>query len=296
MRVLVGVPVIIRSGATVAAIWLAACRAPVPEQTLSRPSPPRASPPVASPASVPALWLYRVTVERRAYAIDRHAILKIQQDTMLRTDSVSAHAELAFTAFDGGARVSGAVNVFRVQTPAREPAVPRGLTLPFVFSASIPARGGQLVFDAGERSTNCTSMVGGVVPLLHDLFFLAPDTLRAGTTWSDSGSYVTCRDSLPMRATVVRTFRLAGFGLQGGRLVLTIGRTSRTVLEGGGQQAGEPVEVAGSGTGDLSYTADPANGEVLSATGSSTLELTLQSRLRVQRVRQTSDVRITRRP
>jgi hypothetical protein len=91
-----------------------------------------------------------------------------------------------------------------------------------------------------------------------------------------------------------RSFRVTGVSERAGRFVLTLMRTSRIALEGEGDQSGERVRITGSGVGEHTYTLDPSVGELLSARGTSTLDLTLQSRLRTQRVRQAADIRIDR--
>ena len=121
-----------------------------------------------------------------------------------------------------------------------------------------------------------------------------PGSLRVGTIWGDSGSYVTCRDGVRMRASVRRTFRVAAATERNGRASLAIVRLSRTLLEGEGAQAGEPVSITGSGSGELSYLLDAGVGEIVSALGTSTLELTLRSKLRTQLVRQSGEIRIAR--
>jgi hypothetical protein len=77
-------------------------------------------------------------------------------------------------------------------------------------------------------------------------------------------------------------------------VVLTVSRTSRSTLDGAGTQFGEAVGVSGAGSGSLDYEIDTTSGEVVSAKGSATLDLTLRSRVRTQVVRQTVEIRIAR--
>ena len=152
---------------------------------------------------------------------------------------------------------------------------------------------GQRRCDARE-AVPCASTALPVTQSLRDLWFRPPDTLRISTTWEDSSSYVVCRDGIPLRATVHRTFRITGTAERNGRLLLTIARQSRTTIEGNGAQFGEAVAVSGAGSGQLAYDFDPASGEVLGATGNATLDFSLRSRLRTQIVRQTVEIRIGR--
>ena len=78
-------------------------------------------------------------------------------------------------------------------------------------------------------------------------------------------------------------------------MVLTISRTSRiTISTEPVRNSGEAVGVNGTGSGSLDYVLDVSSGEVVSAKGSATLDLTLRSRLRSQVVRQTVEIRIGR--
>jgi hypothetical protein len=210
-------------------------------------------------------------------------------------DSVSSSAEVAFVVSMPTKRVTGTVNSFRVQNSGRGAAVPLGLALPFPFVGTYSERGQQLSFIAPSASP-CVTPALPVAHSLRDLWFQAPDTLQLGSTWDDSASYTNCRDGVLLRTAVWRTFRVTAASERGSRMLLTLSRSSRTTFEGTGTQAGEPVTITGSGTGEIAYTVDSGAGAILAARGSSTLELTLRSKLRMQGVRQVSDIRIDRSP
>jgi hypothetical protein len=169
------------------------------------------------------------------------------------------------------------------------------LAVPFPFIGNFSERGQQLSFLAPAASP-CVAPALPVAHSVRDLWFQPPDTVRLGTTWVDSASYLTCRDGVPLRTLVRRTFRVAAASARGSSVLLTLNRSSRTSFEGTAVQAGEPVTVAGSGTGEMVYTVDTGVGEVLTARGSMTLELTHRTKLHLQQVRQVSDVRIDRTP
>lgn len=276
---------------SVCALSLTGCRGSVPEQVFSKPLP-VVAPPTAP--TVGGVWTYHPPTERHAYILEQRAILTISQDTTVRVDSVFSHAEVAFTALVATGRVTGSLSVFRVEGAAHAPSTPAGLVLPFAFSADYPAHGRQLVFSTASATAPCTSSGLAVAQSLRDLWFQPPDTLRLGTAWDDSASYVICRDGIPLHAIVQRTFRVTGVEERAGRLALLLSRSSRTAIEAETRLSGEATSVSGSGTGELSYAVDPGNGEILSARGISVLDLVVQSRLRTQRVRQVSDTRVTR--
>jgi len=120
--------------------------------------------------------------------------------------------------------------------------------------------------------------------------------VRLGSTWEDSTTYAICRDGIPIRAAVRHTFRVTDALTREARTELLVRRSSRTMLDGQGRQAGEPVSVSGSGSGELTYSVDPRSGAILSAQGTATLELTLRSRFRTQAVKQSGEIRIASAP
>lgn len=278
--------------AAVSCSLLAACHGGiVPNQVLTKPAA------VSAPAPIPRTngpWLYRPSTQRQGFIIDQRAVIAIHLDTATRTDTVSSHADVAFTVTPVTSNVSGNVGAFLVQGAGRVAATPVGLVTPFPLRAEYSARESQLDFTAPHDAVPCSSAALAVAQSLRDLWFRPPDTLRVGTTWEDSSSYVVCRDGIPLRATVHRAFRISGISEREGRALLAILRTSRTVIEGTGAQFGEAVEVSGTGSGQLLYDLDPASGEITSASGTATLDLSLRSRVRTQVVRQTVEIRIGR--
>ena len=271
---------------------LAACSSgTVPNQVLTKPAPATAPPPVARAAGP---WLYHASAQRQQFSVDQRATITIRLDSAARTDTVSTHAEVSFTAAQVTNGVSGTVNTFRVQNGGGAAVVPAGITVPFPVRGEYSARASQLDFTTPHESASCASAALSVTQSLRDLWFRPPDTLRVGTTWQDSASYVVCRDGIPLRAASHRSFRVTGTVERDGRLLLTIARTSSTTIDGNGAQFGETVSVGGAASGQIAYELDPATGEVGSAVGNATLDLTVRSRLRTQIVRQVADVRLSR--
>jgi hypothetical protein len=229
---------------------------------------------------------------RRAYVVEQHALLTTRVDTTTRNDSVGSHTELAFTLLSGGTRLSGSVTSFRVQAPGRVSAMPQGLVLPFAFAGELPAATHQVAFTAPTAPAPCSSAAINILQSLRDLWFRPPDTLRLHGTWEDTAAYAVCRDGIVLWVRVQRTFRVASATVRDGRVLLLVQRSSRGTLEGVGQQAGELVEIKGTSTGQVAYDLDPAAGEMVAALGTSALALTLKSRLRMQTVLQTNEMKI----
>ena len=278
--------------AAVSCSLLAACHGgTVPNQVLTKPAA------VSAPEPIPRRdgpWPYRPSTRRQGFVIDQRAVIAIRVDTATRTDTVSSHADVAFTVTPVTSNVSGNVDAFLVQGAGRAAATPVGLVTPFPLRAEYSARESQLDFTAPHDAVPCSSAALAVAQSLRDLWFRPPDTLRVGTTWEDSSSYVVCRDGIPLHAKVHRAFRISGISEREGRALLAILRASRTMIEGTGAQFGEAVEVSGTGSGQLLYDLDPASGEITSASGTATLDLSLRSRVRTQVVRQTVEIRIGR--
>jgi hypothetical protein len=276
------------------ALLVSGCRSSIPEQPIGRAAP---APVVvaAAPASG-GPWLYRPATQRRSVTLDQQATVEIRQDTLARTDTVSLHVDVAYTMFAGRNRITGVISAYRVHAGSAAPGTPPGLGVPFPFAGDFPSRGRQLELTQPASQTACASPAFGAAQSLRDLWLQPPDTLRIGTRWTDSSTYVLCRDGIPLRTASEREFRVTAFADDGGRPVLTIVRRAHGTLRGDGAQAGEPLTISGTTTGDLTYQLAPATGELLSATGASLLEFTLTSKLRTQQVRQRSRIAVTPTP
>ncbi|MFI5232296.1 MAG: hypothetical protein ACHQSE_07265 [Gemmatimonadales bacterium] len=280
--------------AAVSLALLAACRSgTIPNQVLTKPAPVRAALPVAR--STTGHWAYRPSTVLQRFTVDQHAAITVGVDSTARTDTVSSHAEVAFTNVPSTHELSGTVSALLVAGGGRIAATPPGLQVPFPFRATYPGANLQLQFAAPADVTPCSSTALAAVQSLRDLWFQAPDTLRVGSTWSDSSSYVTCRDGIALRATVHRMFHVTASKVRDGRMLLSITRLSRTLVDGHGTQFGDSVTVSGAGNGQLTYDVDPSSGEIASANGSATLDFSLRSSQRTQIVRQVADILIGRR-
>jgi hypothetical protein len=236
----------------------------------------------------------RPSTEIQRFTVEQHAVVTIGVDTSAHSDTLTSHAEVSFTVVPSTRGVNGTVSAFLVGGAGHEPATPPGLQVPFSFRAGYAAANLQLTFTAPADSTQCSSSGLAAAQSLRDLWFEAPDTLRVGATWSDSASYITCRDGIPLHSVVHRMFHISASAARDGRVLLSIARLSRTVIDGRGSQFGDSVGVTGSGNGQLTYDFDPARGEVISATGNATLDISLRGSQRTQIVRQTTEIRIGR--
>ena len=279
------------------AVAVAACRPPVPQQVIV-PEPPRAAPAVVPVSVTDGPWSWTPVRERRTYLITQRALITTRQDTLTKIDTVSSELGAAFTQFVPANRISGSLTSFRVTTGSRAPVTPAGITLPITVAASATPSGLgaalQWTLTTPVEGATCSSVAWTVVQGIRDLWFRAPDTLRVGTTWRDSTSYVSCRDGIPLHLSVRRDFQVRAVAERGGRAVLTVQRDTHTMLSGDGEQFGERVKFSGTGRGTVQFELEPATGEFLDGSGTSTLEFTMQSRLRTQRVQQAAVITLAR--
>ncbi|MCX5765014.1 MAG: hypothetical protein NTU67_10405 [Gemmatimonadetes bacterium] len=278
-------------------VAVAACRPPVPQQMIV-PEAPRTAPAVVPVSVTAGPWSWAPVRERRAYLVTQRALITTRQDTLTKIDTVASELGAAFTQFVSANRISGSLTLFRVTSGSRSPATPAGITLPITVAASATPSGFgaalQWILTTPAEGAACSSVAWTVAQGLRDLWFRAPDTLRVGASWRDSTSYVTCRDGIPLQLSVRRDFRVRAVAERDGRAVLIIQRESHTTLLGDGVQFGEPVKFTGAGSGTLQFELAPATGEFLGGSGTSTLEFTMQSRLRTQRVQQAAVITLAR--
>ena len=281
------VPVFLRSCVTLAVLSIGACRPAI----VQRRGVPKATA-VSAGGQLGVLrgsWPYRPGTKRSFYVFEQRAVLTSTSDTVSRIDSVSSRTEVVFAFSAAGKTVSGTVTGFQVQ--GRATAAPRGLVLPFPFAGMFSGPGGQLLLIAPTAAA-CVTPSLPIVQSLRDLWFQTPDTLRLGTAWADSASYNSCRDGIPFGIVSRRRFRVSAVTEREGHAFLTLARTSTTAVEGEGTQSGEPVSLAGSGHGEVTYLLDVEGGKIVWARGSSSLEVTLRNKLRTQLVRQVGDLQL----
>jgi hypothetical protein len=227
-------------------------------------------------------------------SIDTRAVVTIASDTVTRVDTVQATLGASFvwtpaSAPGGRRRVDGLLIDYRVSVGGAPPSAPGGLQPNRPFSAVRSAAGGGLSFTLPAENLACTDPTLSALQGMHDAWIPLPDTLVIGREWSDTVHTLSCRDRIPLRAVVVRRFRVQRAEVDAGsRVVVVIDRTSRGRIAGAGEQFGEPVSLDGESTGTLRYTIDPALGRPLRASGTASLNLSLNSKRRNQAVRQES--------
>jgi len=262
---------------------------------IRRPAPPvPATPATSSPFNTAGPWALAVAPSQKV-TIDTRAVVTIASDTITRIDTVQAALGASFVwALPEKRRVNGLLADYRVGVGGAVPTAPAGLQVNKPFSATRTGAGARLSFTLPAESTACTDPTLSALQGMHDAWIPLPDTLVIGREWTDTLQTLSCRDRIPLRGVVVRRFRVQRAEVEGGtRVVVAIDRTSRGRISGAGDQFGEPVSLAGESSGTLRYIIDPALGRPVRASGTSSLKLSLKSKLRNQAVRQESALTLT---
>lgn len=266
----------------------------VPSIIRRRTPPTPAAPAPPSPFNTAGPWVLAAAPSQKV-TIDTRAVVTIASDTVTRVDTLQAVLGASFVwASPARQRVNGLLVDYRVSIGGAAPMAPAGLQANKPFSAARTPGAAGLSFTLPAESSACTDPTLGALQGLHDAWLALPDTLAIGREWSDTVQTLSCRDRIPLRGVVVRRFRVQRAEVEGGsRVVVTIERMSRGRIAGAGDQFGEPVSLEGESSGTLRYTVDPSLGRPIRASGTSSLKLSLKSRLRNQAVRQESALTLT---
>jgi hypothetical protein len=267
-----------------------ACHARVPEQTIS-------AAPVTLPRSeTPAVdtWTPRPGALSREYVIENRARVVTTTDSGSVDDSTSIAITASVRHVAGGG-FAGLLRDITVSAPGVAPAPLAGAVLPYAFSASLAGLGAQYSPTGRTGADPCSPGAHGALATLRELLVRMPDTLRIGRVWADSGMYVTCRAGISLEVSSRRAFRLTGFELRPEGGVLLVARTATTTVRGIAVRGDDTTRIDGSGSSVLRYDVDAATGEVLGATGTGSLDITVRGRVRMERARQTNAIRIGQR-
>ena len=262
---------------------------------IRRPAPPvPVTPATRSAFNAAGPWALVVAPSQNV-TIDTRAVVTISSDTITRVDTIQAVLGASFVwASPAQRRVNGLLADYRVSVGGAAPAAPAGLQVNKPFSAVRSSGTEGFSFTLPAESSACTDPTLSALQGMHDAWPSLPDTLVIGREWTDTVQTLSCRDRIPLRGVVVRRFRVQRADVEGGaRVVVAIDRTSRGRISGAGDQFGEPVSLEGESSGTLRYVVDPALGRPVRASGTSSLKLSLKSRLRNQSVRQESALTLT---
>jgi len=281
---------LIHGGGVVAMLFAGACR-PTPIVTTSVPS----TPPVPVLPNINGPWeidigqlvAYKIAVDVVVMAryTDSLSVFRPTYDTS-STVAMIGWSNRTVTGWNGQLR--------SFATGRRSgPLVPvAGVRFPVTLTFSARTLDGPWVRTA-PREADC-SVESAIATIGRDVVIPVPTRLRHETTWHDSSTVTTCRDSIPVEVTSVRRYRVVEAVAVGGDVQLRIERTTSTRLRGSGRQFGEPVTITGFGSGTMRFTLARADGFIVTGEGEQTLDLRLEGRRRTQEVRQTARVTVQR--
>lgn len=255
------------------------------------------APVVVAPAPDPlaAPWVVTRSATAQSATITHEAVLELRADTVVRVDTVTSRitvrASHAPPSGSAPSRWVGTITSYGVAVGGGPSVTPAGLTLPIAFRGDVGPGATQPRFVT-PATEDCSAAAGAAVQGIRDLWIALPDTLEVGTTWRDSTSYLVCRDAVPLRATVQRSFRATGASKREGVTVVSIERRATTTLTGSGVQFDEPVTITGRGESALMLEVALTGGAIRFGSGTASLEMTVAGKLRQQRVKQTGKISI----
>jgi hypothetical protein len=249
-----------------------------------------------APDPLAAPWVVRRTGEPISQTIHVAAVLESTADSSRppMADTLQSQLSATWTVPSSGfpRRYLGTVTDYRLSAAVGDSLVtPADLPLPFSFTAEQPSRIAQPSFVTPDASV-CDMPQASIVHGVRDLWLSLPDTLRADLRWSDSVTYVVCRDSIPLTMDVRRDFRVTGAMWRDSTVVVTVERRTETHLNGTGRQFGDSVTLSGEGTGAAMFEVSLRTGAATFASGESELRVTLRGSRRIQQLTQRSRISI----
>lgn len=266
-----------------------ACVSAPAARTAPRPATAAAAP---SGPSTAGPWVLRPSTAPQNVLVGLQAVVTITGDPATRVDSLRSTLDASYAQLPGKVRrLDGRLTAFQVASGAGSPTSVAGLNLPARFSVEIG--GTSAGFRLPTAANVCADPSLSVMQGLYDAWTLLPDTLGLRTEWTDTVQTVSCRDRVPMKGTSTRHFRVVRADVENGRVVATVERRARTRLAGEGEQFGEHVVIDGQGESTVRYALDVLSARWLRASGTSTLDLSFQSKIRNQRVRQESQLSLS---
>lgn len=252
-----------------------------------------APPPAPEPTPAPTWWAIRPTAALQSVVIEQEATISVRSDTGARLDRVASRTEVSFALLAASRRLSGTVSSYVVRTGDQPAASPPGVATPFSFAAESPKRGLQPAFTAPASRDACSSPLVTVAQSLRDLWADPPDSLRVGTTWSDSAVFSACRGGVVLAFEVSRAFRVVSARAGTDGVVLQVARMHRARVSGMSARGADTTRISGEGAGDAALDIGAADARLLGARGVSTLELVIETGVRFERIRQSATLRIT---
>ena len=267
------------------ALVLSACRSPIPQQPISVVPPDRPS----VPASVTSWALTRSLLSHDYHIEQRASVVTMLDSGQVVVDSALIIVEATLREVGDGSS-AGLIQSVAVTAPGLASASIPGLNVPFAFVAerSLADPGMQLTPSPRPAVPDpCETKSDIPLGALRDFLLSPPDTLYLGSTWSDSGSYTTCRDGARLAVFSRRTFYVAAQDTSSGGDVLFVDRRSATEISGSVIRGEDTTHVSGLGTGTMRLVLNAFSGVLISADGAGFLDVVVRGATREERARQT---------
>lgn len=260
------------------AALLMACSSPAPAPPPQTPTPVPA-PPLPPPApSTPSRWAIATATAPAAYAVETRATFSTRADTLARSDTSVSRTTLRVV--PRGAALDVTISAFSINSSYSQPLA---LTAPSRAVGRFDANGA-IAFE-GPGQSSCTALTSAAFESTRDLWVKWPSEVTAGTRWRDSTTITACRDGIPLRINLVRSYHVTTVANDSTRLV-TVERTSRVALSGRGALRGDTVTMSGEGSGSAILHVAAQTGWLRDGAGSSVLQLRAAGKTRTQIVDQ----------
>lgn len=281
-----------RAVGAVALLLSAACVSNIPRQPVALPPAP---PPAPVAPARPSVWRLVPSTLSREYRSEQVAEVRVTSDSGLSVDTTSLDVQLSFRR-----TTQGASGLIHTATVGGATAVP-GLLFPLAFSVPRIQRGVISSAVTAARPTaaltrGCQGAADAVLAVARDFAVHLPDSVMIGTAWSDTGTFDICRDGAVLAVTVSREFVVREFTPAGDSGSLAVDRVIRTSLKGQASRGDDTTRIEGSGSGRMRMILDSRSGSLLSAEGTSDLDLVVRGALKSERARQSARARITSLP
>lgn len=248
--------------------------APPPAPTLPTPSRPA---PVVTPP--PSRWPIANPVVAASFVVESRAAFNARADSLARSDT--AVSQTVLRVVPRGAAIDVTITAYSINSSYSQP---------LALTASTRAVGrfdgnGGIAFE-GPGQGSCTALSSAAFESTRDLWVKWPAEISVGTRWRDSAVAAACRDGIPLRVTIVRSYRVAAVSSDSSARVIDVERNSTVSVVGRGVLRGDSITVSGEGTGTATLHVAVATGWLLDGTGSSALQLRAVSKARTQIVDQ----------
>ncbi len=267
-------------GTLVLVLLVAACSSPAPPVPAPAPLPSAAVPaPVTPTPATPTRWRIAGATAPASFVVESRASFSTRADTLARTDT--SVSRTALRVVPRGAAIDVTVSAYSINSSYSQP---------LALTAASRAVGrfdvnGAVAFE-GPGQGSCTALSSAAFESTRDLWVKWPSDVTIGTQWRDSTTASACRDGIPLRVTIVRSYRVTGVSSDTSAQMLDVERSSRVSVSGRGVLRGDSISVSGEGTGSARLRVITSTGWLFDGSGSSVLQLRAVSKARTQTVDQ----------